>query len=110
MLVKIAAVSPPRSLPKNIQFLQLCGLPHTRKNWLFTGVEARGQTMAGLFSLVSSWRRHGHDPFVYLCDVLTRLPELPREPLVELLADRLKPAESPDESGRKGQEGPTPQG
>jgi hypothetical protein len=42
-----------------------------RKNWLFTGSENGGKTMAVLFSAVSSCQRHGHDPFVYLRDVLT---------------------------------------
>ena len=41
-----------------------------RKNWLFTGSENGGKTMAVLFSVVSSCQRHGHDPFVYLRDVL----------------------------------------
>jgi transposase len=45
-----------------------------RKNWWFTGSENGGKTMAILFSVVSSCQRHGHDPFVYLRDVLTRLP------------------------------------
>jgi transposase len=55
--------------------------------------------------VVSSCQRQGHDPFVYLRDVLTRLPELPREQLVELLPDRWEPAEtaeSSEEPGRKG--------
>jgi hypothetical protein len=60
--------------------------------------------MAILFSVVSSCQRHGHDPFVYLRDVLTRLPELPQEQLAELLPGRWKPAKSadpPGETGRK---------
>jgi transposase len=56
-----------------------------RKNWLFTGSEQGGKTMAILFSVVSSCQRHGHDPFVYLRDVLGRLPGLPKERLAELL-------------------------
>ena len=59
-----------------------------RKNWLFAGSENGGKTMAVLFSLVSSAQRHGHDPFVYLRDLLTRLPNHPREALAELLPDR----------------------
>jgi hypothetical protein len=47
--------------------------------------------MAKLFSMVSSCRRHGHDPFVYLRDVLGRLPGLPKERLAELLPDRWSP-------------------
>jgi hypothetical protein len=53
-----------------------------------TGSEAGGKTMAVLFSLVSSCQRHGHDPFVYLRDVLTRLLSHPKERLVDLLPDR----------------------
>ena len=37
-----------------------------RKNWLFTGSENGGKTMAILFSIVSSCQRDGHDPFAYL--------------------------------------------
>jgi transposase len=62
-----------------------------RKNWLFTGSEDGGKTMAILFSTVSSCQRHGHDPFVYLRDVLGRLPGLPKERLAELLPDRWSP-------------------
>jgi len=62
-----------------------------RKNWLFTGSEEGGKTMAILFSMVSSSQRHGHDPFVYLRDVLGRLPGLPKERLAELLPDRWSP-------------------
>src|SRR5262249_28142628 len=62
-----------------------------RKNWLFTGSENGGKTMAVLFSVVSSCQRHGHDPFVYLRDVLTRLPDLSKEHLADLLPDRWTP-------------------
>ena len=62
-----------------------------RKNWLFTGSENGGKTMAVLFSVVSSCQRHGHDPFVYLRDVLERLPDLPQDRLAELLPDRWSP-------------------
>jgi hypothetical protein len=55
---------------------------------LFTGSENGGKTMAVLFSLVSSCQRHGHDPFVYLRDVLERLPDHPQDRLSELLPDR----------------------
>jgi len=67
-----------------------------RKNWLFTGSEQGGKTAAMLFSLVSSCQRHGHDPFAYLRDALTRLPSQPKERLAELLPDRWSPATSTD--------------
>ena len=62
-----------------------------RKNWLFTGSEDGGKTMAILFSMVSSCQRHGHDPFVYLRDVLERLPDHSRDQLADLLPDRWSP-------------------
>jgi transposase len=73
-----------------------------RKNWLFTGSEKGGKTMAVLFSMVSSCQRHGHDPFVYLRDVLERLADLPHARLAELLPDRWsppKPADVPSPEG-----------
>jgi transposase len=45
-----------------------------RKNWLFAGSDAGGQTAAVLYTLTQTCRRHGIDPFAYLRDVLTRLP------------------------------------
>jgi transposase len=63
---------------------------------LFTGSEKGGRTAAVLFSLVSSSQRHGHDPFAYLRDVLTRLANHPRERLEELLPDRWSPAVAAD--------------
>jgi hypothetical protein len=44
--------------------------------------------MAILFSMVSRSHRHGPDPFVYLRDVLGRLPGLPKDRLAGLLPDR----------------------
>lgn len=93
------------SIDNNVSEQHMKTIATGRKNWLFTGSEAGGKTMAILFSVVSSCQRHGHDPFVYLRDVLTRLPELPKDRLAELLPDRWKPAEtaeSPGEPGRKG--------
>src|SRR6516165_760120 len=74
-----------------------------RKNWLFTGSENGGKTMAVLFSVVSSCERHGHDPFVYLRDVLERLPNLPQERVSELLPDRWTP---PNATGATAEAGP----
>jgi transposase len=59
-----------------------------RKNWLFTGSERGGKTMAILFSLVQSSQRHGHDPFAYLRDILERLPNHPADRLADFLPDR----------------------
>ena len=45
-----------------------------RKNWLFAGSLRAGQRAAAVMSLIQSARMNGHDPYVYLKDILTRLP------------------------------------
>lgn len=72
------------------------GLCVGRKNWLFLGSDRGGRAAAVHFSLLASCKRHGHDPWVYYRDVLTRLPAmLPgarEEELLALLPHRWKPA------------------
>jgi transposase len=72
------------------------GIALGRKNWLFCGSDRGGRAAAIHFSLLASCKRHGHDPWVYLRDVLTRLPAmLPgagEEQLLALLPHRWKPA------------------
>lgn len=46
-----------------------------RKNWLFVGTLLAGQRAAAIMSLIQSAKLNGHDPYVYLRDVLTRLSE-----------------------------------
>jgi transposase len=47
-----------------------------KKNWLFIGDEAAGETSAILYTLIESARRRGIDPFEYLRNALTRLPRM----------------------------------
>ena len=54
----------------------LRGLCVGRRNWLFCGSDRGGRAAAIHFSLLASCKRHGHDPWVYYRDVLTRLPAL----------------------------------
>ncbi len=55
-----------------------------RKNWLFAGSEAGGQRAATLYSLtVGCWELE-IDPFVYLSDVLKRLPSTPASKVDQL--------------------------
>jgi transposase len=84
------------SIDNNVSEQQMKKIATGRKNWLFTGSENGGKTMAVLFSLVSSCQRHGHDPFAYLRDVLGRIPDLPKERLAELLPDRWSPPKAAD--------------
>ena len=46
------------------------------KNWLFIGHPDAGQRSAIIYSIAGSCRRHDIDPFLYLRDVLTRLPAM----------------------------------
>ena len=63
-----------------------------RKAWLFAGSELAGQRAAMVMSLVQSARLHGHDPWVYLRDVLERLLAHPYRRIDELLPHRWTPA------------------
>ena len=45
-----------------------------RSNWLFAGSLRSGKRAATIMSLIQSARMNGHDPYVYLKDVLTLLP------------------------------------
>jgi hypothetical protein len=84
------------AIDNNVAEQQMKKIATGRKNWMFTGSENGGKTMAVLFSVVSSCERHGHDPFVYLRDVLERLPTLPKERVAELLPDRWSPPQAAD--------------
>ena len=56
-----------------------------KKNWLFAGSLRAGQRAAAVMSLIQSARMNGHDPYVYLRDVLTRLPTQKNSQIDELL-------------------------
>jgi transposase len=63
-----------------------------RKNWLFVGSQKGGQTAAVLFSFTSTCQRLGVEPWAYLQDVLTRLPETNAGQLGDLLPDHWQAA------------------
>lgn len=44
-----------------------------RKNWLFAGADAGGETLADAMTLIESAKLSGHDPEAYLADVLSRI-------------------------------------
>jgi transposase len=56
-----------------------------RKNWLFAGSLRAGQRMAAILSLLETARLNGHAPYIWLRDVLTRLPTWPNSRISELL-------------------------
>ena len=45
------------------------------KNFLFIGHPGDGERSAVVYTLLGSCRRHGINPFEYLKDLFTRLPE-----------------------------------
>ncbi|MBC8954997.1 IS66 family transposase [Xenorhabdus sp. PB62.4] len=63
----------------------LRGVAVGRKNWLFAGSLAAGQRAAMVMSLLETAHVNGHDPWVWLRDVLRRLPTWPNNRLNELL-------------------------
>jgi transposase len=63
-----------------------------RKNWLFAGTLKAGQRAAAIMSLIQSAKLNGHDPYLYLRDVLTRLPTHPARDIDALLPHRWMPA------------------
>ena len=62
-----------------------------RKNWLFAGSERGGEAAATFFTLISSAKRQGVNPYEYLRDVFMRLAARKAPDLDELLPDRWKP-------------------
>ena len=62
-----------------------------RKNWLFTGSLRAGKRAAAIMSLIQSAKLNGHAPFLYLKDILSRLPTQPKSRIGELLLHRWLP-------------------
>jgi transposase len=62
-----------------------------RGNWLFAGSLRAGQRAAAVMSLIQSAKLNGHDPYVYLKDVLARLPTQKNSRIDELLPHRWVP-------------------
>lgn len=64
-----------------------------KKNWLFIGHPEAGQRSAIIYSIVVSCQRHGIDPFVYIKDMLARLPAMTNQDAIAALTpDKWKPA------------------
>lgn len=62
-----------------------------RRNWLFAGSERGGQTAAVFMSLFGSCRALKINPWLYLKDVLDRIPTYPKDKLRELLPGYWQP-------------------
>jgi hypothetical protein len=56
-----------------------------RKNWLFAGSLLTAKRTAAIMSMIQSAKLNGHDPLVYLKDILTSLPTQPASRTSNLL-------------------------
>ena len=56
-----------------------------RKNWLFAGADAGGETLADAMTIIESAKLSGHDPEAYLADILGRIHDHKINRLDELL-------------------------
>lgn len=56
-----------------------------KKNWLFIGDAEAGQRSAIIYTVIESCRRHGLDPYAYLREVLTRLPNMTNRQIPEVV-------------------------
>ncbi len=63
-----------------------------RSNWLFAGSLRAGQRAAAVMSLIQSAKLNDIDPYIYLKDVLERLPTQPASRIDELLPHRWRAA------------------
>jgi transposase len=61
-----------------------------RRNFLFVGNEAAGQSLAGLYSLVATCEANDVNPAEYLADVLERINDHPNSRIDELLPQNWK--------------------
>lgn len=85
MVVMIAVRSAPHSdLAKSRDFL-LCKGVHKRKNWLFAGNDAGGETLAKAMTIIETAKLNGLDPQAYLADILARINDHKINRLDELL-------------------------
>ena len=55
-----------------------------KKNWLFMGDADAGERGAIIYTVIESCRRRGIDPYAYLKDVLTRLPNMTNHQIPEI--------------------------
>ena len=62
-----------------------------RKNWLFAGSDAGGETLAKAMTIIETAKLSGLDPQAYLADVLARINDHKNNRLHELLPWNWKP-------------------
>ena len=71
----MALARTPATESLNNQFLRLCKASHNRKNWIFSDSVKGVKASANLYSLVESAKANGLEPYQYLRQVFTALPQ-----------------------------------
>jgi transposase len=70
-----------------------------RKNWLFAGNDAGGETLAKAMTIIETAKLNGLDPQAYLADILARINDHKINRLDELLPWNWTPVASlPDKA------------
>lgn len=64
-----------------------------RKNFLFAGSDAGGETLAGAMTIIETAKFNGHNPEAYLADVIARIGDHKINKLYELLPWNWEPLE-----------------
>jgi transposase len=72
-----------------------------KKNWLFIGDEEAGERSAIVFTVIEACRRRGINPFEYLRDVFTQMPQMSAKDYPNLAPDAWLKAHQPTKSAGK---------
>ena len=64
-----------------------------RRNWLFTKSEDGARNLAAIYSVLGTCELNGINPYVYLCDLLEKLPARNSNDIDDLLPMNWKPSE-----------------
>ncbi|MDC7747215.1 transposase domain-containing protein, partial [Rhizobium sp. MC63] len=70
------------------------GIAIGRKNWLFAGSDKGGERIANILTIIETVKLQGHNPEVYLTDVLTRIQDHPEDRIEDLLPWNWTPAKA----------------
>ena len=75
----------PISVQQKLQFFRLWIVIHSRKNYLFAGSDAGGESATVIYSLIGTAKLNGIDPEAYLRHVLIHIADHPSNRIAELL-------------------------
>jgi transposase len=76
-------------IDNNASERDLRGVAVGRRNWLFCGSNRGGRTAATIASVIATCQRNRVEPFAWLRDTLTVLPQLPRDGHGQIRAEQL---------------------